>query len=60
MNSRLIGLLGLIATIVGGAANIVGGYIDKKQTEALIDERVSKALADRKEENNEEEEETEE
>lgn len=58
MNSRLIGLLGLIATIVGGAANIVGGYIDKKQTEALIDEKVSKALAVKKEE--EEEEETEE
>ncbi len=58
MNSRLIGLLGLIATIVGGAANIVGGYIDKKQTEALIDEKVSKALAVKKDE--EEEEETEE
>lgn len=55
MNSRLIGLLGLIATIVGGAANIVGGYIDKKQTEALIDEKVSEALAVKKDEDEEEE-----
>lgn len=56
MNSKLIGIFGLIATIVGGAANIVGGYIDKKQTEALVDEKI-KALTnnDEEEENNEEE-----
>lgn len=55
MNSKLIGIFGLIATIVGGAANIVGGYIDKKQTEAMVDEKIKALTNNEEEENNEEE-----
>ena len=59
MNSKIIGIIGMVVTLIGGAANIISDAIDKKQTEAMVDEKIAKALANNEvtAENAEEEEE---
>lgn len=57
MNSKIIGIIGMVVTLIGGAANLISDAIDKKQTEAMVDEKIAKALANNEDTEEEEEEE---
>ena len=59
MSAKIIGIIGMFVTLIGGAANVISDAIDKKQTEAMVDEKIAKALANNEvtAENAEEEEE---
>ena len=35
MSAKIIGIIGMFVTLIGGAANIISDAIDKKQTEAI-------------------------
>ena len=56
MNSKIIGIIGMVVTLIGGAANLISDAIDKKQTEAMVDEKIAKALANNEDTEEEEEE----
>lgn len=47
--------LGIVATIVGVAASTLSSYVEEKMTDAKIEEKVKKALAEAKTETNTEE-----
>ena len=57
MSAKIIGIIGMFVTLIGGAANIISDAIDKKQTEAMVDEKIAKALANNEDTEEEEEEE---
>ena len=47
LNSSIMKILGIAATIIGMGASLLGEFISEKKTDAKIEEKVSKALADR-------------
>lgn len=53
MRANLLSVLGIAATIVGGAATLLGNWVSDKKNEEMIEEKVNEALAKR--ENEEEE-----
>lgn len=44
----LMKILGIASTIIGVGANIVSEFVDKKTMDDKIDEKIAKALADKK------------
>lgn len=50
-----IKLLGLAAMALGGVATLVGNWVQERQMEQMIDEKVQEALAEREEQEDEEE-----
>lgn len=51
--------LGLLATLLGGAATLLGQYADERRQDRLIQEKIDEAMAERfGEEEDEEEEES--
>lgn len=55
MGKNIVGLIGVVASLVGVVASFATNWADGKKTEMLIDEKIEKALAER---NGEEEDET--
>lgn len=53
MKANTLTILGVIATIAGGAATLLGNWVSDKKTEDMIKEKVQAALTE-KEENEEE------
>lgn len=53
MKTNTLTILGVIATIAGGAATLLGNWVSDKKTEEMIEEKVQAALTE-KEENEEE------
>ena len=53
MKANTLTMLGVIATIAGGAATLLGNWVSDKKTEAMIEEKVPAALT-AQEENQEE------
>lgn len=47
-------VLGILATVIGVAASTLSSYVEEKRTDAKIEEKVRKALAEETETNNEE------
>jgi hypothetical protein len=43
-NMKVIRLLGYAATIVGGLASLVSGFVDEKKMEAQVEECVEKKM----------------
>jgi hypothetical protein len=43
-------ILGIVATAVGMGASLLSGFVDDKKTDAKIEERVLKALAEKQKE----------
>ena len=43
-----ISIIGGVATIAGFVIELVQGYVEDKETEALIDEKIQKAMDERK------------
>lgn len=58
MGKNLIGLIGAIASLFGVVATVVVNWADKRETEIMVDEKISEALAEKEDE--EEDKETEE
>lgn len=50
-----IKLLGLAAMALGGVATLVGNWVQERQMEQMINEKVQEALAEREEQEDEEE-----
>ena len=44
-------ILGIVATVIGIAASTLSSYVEEKTTDAKIEEKVRKALAEAKTEN---------
>ena len=42
---NLLSTIGLTASLIGCAANVVGDYVSKKQMEELIEEKVEEKFA---------------
>ena len=59
MNGKMIKIIGGAATVLGLLATVVGGWVQERTMEILIDEKVGQAL-ESKEETDEEENEDEE
>ena len=59
MNGKMIKIIGGAATVLGLLATVVGGWVQERTMEILIDEKVGQAL-DSKEETDEEKNEDEE
>lgn len=47
-------MIGFVGMLVGGLASMITSYVQSKQMEELIDEKVNKALAEKELENKEE------
>lgn len=47
MSSSLIKVLGILATVVGIGANLLSDFVGEKKTDAKIQEKVNKALAEK-------------
>lgn len=47
---NILGTIGLTASLVGAAANVVNNYVTDKKMEQLIEEKVEEAFAKREEE----------
>lgn len=43
-------ILSLGALILGGAASLIANYVQKKETEAYIDEKINEALSEKEQE----------
>lgn len=41
-----IKLIGMAATIIGMAASLLSNWVDQKQTEEMIDEKIEQAFAE--------------
>ena len=50
MNSKLIKILGIAATVIGMGATLVTDWVNDKKTDEKIEEKVNDALAKRDEE----------
>ena len=46
-NGKLIKIIGGVATVMGLVATVVGNWVNERQTEMMIDEKVNEALAKR-------------
>ena len=53
-NSKLIKILGMVATIGGVAATLLTDWVNEKKMDERIEEKVNEALAKRDSENEEE------
>ena len=42
---NLLSTIGMTASLIGVAANVVGDYVNKKQTEEMIEEMIDEKLA---------------
>lgn len=51
-----LSILGILATLIGGAATLLGQYAEEKRMDQVIQEKVDEALAERLDEEEEEEE----
>ncbi len=49
MKGKVLTLLGFAATAIGFAATFAQNWIDEKQTEEMIDEKIKAALAENEE-----------
>lgn len=47
LNKSLIKVLGILATVVGIGANLLSDFVGEKQTDAKIQEKIDKALAEK-------------
>ena len=47
MQSKLIGILGIVATAIGFGATALSNWVSDQKMEAQIEEKVNKALAER-------------
>lgn len=47
MNSNLLKIIGLAASIIGAGATLVSDFVNDKKMEEKIDEKVKEALAER-------------
>lgn len=45
MNTKVIKVLGVVASVAGVAATLVSNWVGEKQTDAKITEKVAEALA---------------
>ena len=45
MNSKLIKILGIVATVGGAAATLLADWVNEKKMEEKIDERINEKLA---------------
>lgn len=45
MNTKMVKIIGFVASVVGVAATLVGNWAGEKQTDAKIAEKVAEALA---------------
>ncbi len=50
MKANLLSVLGIAATVVGGAATLLGNWVSDKKNEEMIEEKVNEALAKRESE----------
>lgn len=57
MNIKLIKALGALATIGGIITTLLSNWVNEREMEAIIDDKVNKALADKENEDEEAEEE---
>lgn len=55
MQSKLIGILGIVATAIGFGATALSNWVSDQKMEAQIEEKVNKALAEREAKENEDE-----
>ena len=46
MNSKVIKVIGVVASIVGAIATVAGNWATKKETDGKITEEVTKAVAE--------------
>lgn len=53
--SNLVKLVGLGAMALGGIATLIGNWVQERQMEQMIDEKVQEALADREQDEEESE-----
>lgn len=53
MRANLLSVLGIVATVAGGAATLLGNWVSDKKNEEMIEEMVNEAITKR--ENEEEE-----
>ena len=49
MNGSVLKVLGIVAGVIGVGASLLGDWIADKKLDSKIEERVIKAIADRKE-----------
>lgn len=50
MNKKsMIKILGIAATLIGGAATLISEWVKDRELDEKIDEKVNKALADKEE-----------
>lgn len=59
MKANTLTILGVIATIAGGAATLLGNWVSDKKTEEMIEEKVQAALREKEEDKEANEEEAE-
>lgn len=59
MNKNVLKVFGLIASVVGFGATMLTAWVNEKNMDNMVEEKVNKALAKRAENNEEENEETE-
>ncbi len=58
MNSKIIKIIGTIATVLGAGATLVTAWAEDQKKNIKIEEAVDRALSERENEDNKEEEET--
>lgn len=51
MSKNWIKVIGLVASLVGFGATMLTSWVNEKNTDAMIEEKLEKALAERTEEN---------
>lgn len=49
MNGKLLSILGLLASLIGTGATILGDWAAEKKMDVVIDEKIAKALAEKEE-----------
>lgn len=53
MNSKIIKVLGLAASVIGVTATLLSDWVNEKKMDEKIDEKVNEALAEKTEEKKE-------
>ena len=56
-NKNLVKAIGFIATVIGMGVTLVSNWVQEKTMDSMIEEKISKALANDDEETNEDEDE---
>ena len=54
LNKNIIKAIGIMATFIGFGATFLKSWVDEREMDAKIEEKVNEALANRQEENMEE------